>query len=202
ENLRIEVTGDHLACVIYTSGSMGMLKGVEITHAALANYVGQAAGIFGLSPADRVLQFASVSSDISVEEIFPCLMRGATLILRTNSMPDSAAGFLEKCRDWGISVLDLPTAYWHELTAALFSEHLAVPARIDRKSTRLNSSHLLISYAVFCLKKKKRRNSDMSEDIVMVVDDLYDFFALLLLLVGLIVFIAPFLPSVLVSSLC
>src|SRR2546426_9317107 len=28
---------------------------------------------------------------------------------------------------------------------------------IDRKSTRLNSSHLVISYAVFCLKKKKKR---------------------------------------------
>src|SRR5256885_17239477 len=28
-------------------------------------------------------------------------------------------------------------------------------ARLDRKSTRLNSSHLVISYAVFCLKKKK-----------------------------------------------
>src|SRR5256885_8776456 len=28
----------------------------------------------------------------------------------------------------------------------------------DRKSTRLNSSHLVISYAVFCLKKKKRNN--------------------------------------------
>src|SRR2546426_9399971 len=28
---------------------------------------------------------------------------------------------------------------------------------VDRKSTRLNSSHLVISYAVFCLKKKKRR---------------------------------------------
>src|SRR2546427_9513629 len=31
-------------------------------------------------------------------------------------------------------------------------------ARIDRKSTRLNSSHSQISYAVFCLKKKNRRN--------------------------------------------
>src|SRR2546426_7286977 len=29
------------------------------------------------------------------------------------------------------------------------------PHRLDRKSTRLNSSHLVISYAVFCLKKKK-----------------------------------------------
>src|SRR5438477_3229033 len=38
----------------------------------------------------------------------------------------------------------------------------ASPARgiADRKSTRLNSSHMSISYAVFCLKKKKRRNTD------------------------------------------
>src|SRR5256885_2620620 len=34
----------------------------------------------------------------------------------------------------------------------------------DRKSTRLNSSHLVISYAVFCLKKKKKSNTiDMFE---------------------------------------
>src|SRR5256885_5015273 len=33
-------------------------------------------------------------------------------------------------------------------------------APIDRKSTRLNSSHLVISYAVFCLKKKKKYNRD------------------------------------------
>src|SRR2546426_856292 len=39
--------------------------------------------------------------------------------------------------------------------------HLRHPARAargpDRKSTRLNSSHLVISYAVFCLKKKKKK---------------------------------------------
>src|SRR2546426_8625190 len=34
-----------------------------------------------------------------------------------------------------------------------------IAARRDRKSTRLNSSHLVISYAVFCLKKKKNSNS-------------------------------------------
>src|SRR2546426_4928071 len=34
-------------------------------------------------------------------------------------------------------------------------EHRDHPRRRDRKSTRLNSSHLVISYAVFCLKKKK-----------------------------------------------
>src|SRR2546426_6686249 len=35
---------------------------------------------------------------------------------------------------------------------------LAQYLRIDRKSTRLNSSHLVISYAVFCLKKKKKHD--------------------------------------------
>src|SRR2546426_10693973 len=35
-------------------------------------------------------------------------------------------------------------------------------ARADRKSTRLNSSHLVISYAVFCLKKKKKKQQDIS----------------------------------------
>src|SRR5437868_10622311 len=33
------------------------------------------------------------------------------------------------------------------------------PHAEDRKSTRLNSSHVSISYAVFCLKKKKKRNN-------------------------------------------
>src|SRR5256885_10424382 len=35
-------------------------------------------------------------------------------------------------------------------------EQRAEPLAVDRKSTRLNSSHLVISYAVFCLKKKKK----------------------------------------------
>src|SRR5256885_5165802 len=37
--------------------------------------------------------------------------------------------------------------------------HLENDPRVDRKSTRLNSSHLVISYAVFCLKKKKKNHS-------------------------------------------
>src|SRR5207244_13271801 len=53
-----------------------------------------------------------------------------------------------------------PTATWlrHELRGMIEDE--LAPAR-DRKSTRLNSSHQIISYAVFCLKKKtKNRKSN------------------------------------------
>src|ERR1035438_10741334 len=42
--------------------------------------------------------------------------------------------------------------------SVLFTFLFAVAGGIDRKSTRLNSSHLGISYAVFCLKKKKKIN--------------------------------------------
>src|SRR6266571_7869719 len=37
----------------------------------------------------------------------------------------------------------------------------AAPQVRDRKSTRLNSSHMSISYAVFCLKKKKKKNKNL-----------------------------------------
>src|SRR5207245_11737806 len=42
----------------------------------------------------------------------------------------------------------------------------ATPAWRDRKSTRLNSSHGSISYAVFCLKKKKKKTKETNQDIV------------------------------------
>src|SRR5438132_7079426 len=44
----------------------------------------------------------------------------------------------------------------HERARARGSAGVAGPFRRDRKSTRLNSSHTVISYAVFCLKKKKK----------------------------------------------
>src|SRR3989442_6993160 len=40
------------------------------------------------------------------------------------------------------------------------------PKLLDRKSTRLNSSHVRISYAVFCLKKKKQRRSRVRRSVL------------------------------------
>src|SRR5437588_2061626 len=42
---------------------------------------------------------------------------------------------------------------------------LGIPVRRDRKSTRLNSSHTVISYAVFCLKKKKKTKKTQYQSI-------------------------------------
>src|SRR2546430_13374235 len=52
---------------------------------------------------------------------------------------------------------DIPVTRASRLLDALVTGMSASIASIDRKSTRLNSSHSQISYAVFCLKKKKRK---------------------------------------------
>src|SRR5690349_24260623 len=46
----------------------------------------------------------------------------------------------------------------------------AIHSSADRKSTRLNSSHVEISYAVFCLKKKKKKSYSHAQHIVPVVN--------------------------------
>jgi amino acid adenylation domain-containing protein len=130
ENPVADIAAENVAYVIYTSGSTGQPKGVQIQHASVVNYVELASDEYELRPADRVLQFASISFDASAEEIYPCLARGAALVLRTDAMLSSATEFLQKCEDWKITVLDLPTAYWHELTARFDSEVQTLPASL------------------------------------------------------------------------
>ena len=105
---------DSVAYVIYTSGSTGKPKGVLITHRALAARVDWMRDFYRITPQDRVLQFAAVTFDTHVEEVFPTLACGATLVLPGDDgafLPD----FLATGQAAGLTVLDLPTAYWHEL---------------------------------------------------------------------------------------
>lgn len=120
-------TAKSLAYVIYTSGSTGTPKGVMITHRSLVNFTINARIDYALSVSDRVLQFASLSFDTSAEEMFPCLTSGATLVLRTEEMLNSVSEFLQTCDDWAITVLDLPTAYWHEIAAEFERVKLPLP---------------------------------------------------------------------------
>ncbi|MEW5929325.1 MAG: amino acid adenylation domain-containing protein [Gemmatimonadota bacterium] len=118
----VPVFAESAAYVVYTSGSTGRPRGVVVPHGALAGFTAAAREAYGVGPADRVLQFASLAFDASAEEIWPALLSGARLVLRTEEMLDSARLFLDACRGAGITVLDLPTAYWHELVAELADE--------------------------------------------------------------------------------
>jgi amino acid adenylation domain-containing protein len=129
-NPTLNVGPSNLAYVIYTSGSTGNPKGVMIEHRSLVNFTVTAAAAYEIRPEDRVLQFASLSFDLSVEEIYPALTHGATIVLRTDDMISSARDFMHYCKQWRVTILDLPTAYWHELTDALNDVDLRVPEAV------------------------------------------------------------------------
>jgi pristinamycin I synthase 3 and 4 len=71
----------HPAYVIYTSGSTGKPKGVVVTHSGLPSVAQTRIERLGLTPAARVLQFSSLSFDVSVVEIIMAFTTGAALVL-------------------------------------------------------------------------------------------------------------------------
>jgi amino acid adenylation domain-containing protein len=123
-------SSENLAYVIYTSGSTGKPKGVMIKHQSLVNYTQRVIVEYELKNCDHILQFASISFDVAAEEIYPTLSCGATLMLRTDEILNSVQMFVQKCRDWNLTVLSLPTAYWHQLTFELASANLRLPDTI------------------------------------------------------------------------
>lgn len=121
-------SAENLAYVLYTSGSTGAPKGVEIPQRALLNHNLVISQVYQLCPEDRVLQFASLSFDVALEEIFPSWLCGGTVVLRTQDAISSSREFLKFVAREEISVLNLPTAYWHELVSELSAE--AWPASV------------------------------------------------------------------------
>jgi len=88
---QIDRSPEDLAYIIYTSGSSGEPKGVELTHGNLGNLIDWHRRNFGLTPADRVSHCAGLSFDAAVWEVWATLSAGATLVLpdeevRTSSM--------------------------------------------------------------------------------------------------------------------
>ncbi len=115
------------AYLIYTSGSTGIPKGVPIHHAALLTYCVAAIATYALRTTDRMLQFSALSFDAHVEEIFPTLLSGGTLVLRDETMLESLNAFSLGCGSRAISVASLPTGFWNEWTRAIESGNAAVP---------------------------------------------------------------------------
>ncbi|MEH2261609.1 amino acid adenylation domain-containing protein [Nostoc sp.] len=114
ENAIALVQATNLAYVIYTSGSTGRPKGVTIAHGAIANHCCIIEQVYGLEKSDRILQFASINFDASLEQIFPTLIVGATLVLRGSDVW-TPTNFQKIISDFGLTVVNLPTAYWQQL---------------------------------------------------------------------------------------
>jgi len=115
---------------MYTSGSTGRPKGVAISQAALAHYCHADARVYKLSNKDRTLQFATLSFDISIEEIFPPLTTGGTVVLRPAMRSDAQIELSDIVERFNITALHLATGYWHEWVDLMAGVGAFVPASL------------------------------------------------------------------------
>ncbi|WP_224402695.1 polyketide synthase [Pseudonocardia sp. ICBG1034] len=99
-----------LAYVLFTSGSTGEPKGVEIGHAALGNFLTGIAGVLGSAPGDRVLAHTTTAFDISLLELFLPLATGGCVVLASRSEaadPAALAGLLA-----GVDIAQATPSLW------------------------------------------------------------------------------------------
>lgn len=113
---------DDIAYVIYTSGSTGKPKGVLLEHRGVVNFIDSARELFELTPADRVLGFASSTFDVSVFETFSALLTGARLYLATGEERLSVERLQALMEQARITVIDLPPTVMPLLAPEQFTD--------------------------------------------------------------------------------
>ncbi len=101
ETQPMSTVSTELAYVLFTSGSTGEPKGVEMTHDAAMNTVEFLSSHFDLGPADRCLALSALECDMSVLDIFATLRAGATIVMVDEAQrrdPDSWARLIDAHR--------------------------------------------------------------------------------------------------------
>ncbi|MDD0977468.1 non-ribosomal peptide synthetase, partial [Pseudomonas fontis] len=121
DDLPNRAQADNLAYVMFTSGSTGRPKGVGISQLSLTRHAFVTLDFFDLKADDRALQFSTFNFDGFVEQLYPALICGASVVLRGSEIWDSET-FYRELIDKRISVVDLTTAYWNML-AKDFAAH-------------------------------------------------------------------------------
>jgi amino acid adenylation domain-containing protein len=119
--------GDNLAYAIYTSGSTGQPNGVLITQDSLTKFCLVYSERLGLRGSDRILQFASPCFDVAIEEIFPTLLCGATVVFNGDAHSPAPTDLVRVIEELRITGIELPTAYWHEWVRVLSARATRLP---------------------------------------------------------------------------
>ncbi len=125
------VSGSQLAYVIYTSGSTGKPKGVMVSHQALVNRSVALGKRYSLGPGQRVLRFVSLSLDASAEEIFPTLIRGATVVWQKSSNRMEPLKLIKFSEQQSVTVMHLPTVYWAQLVEECSQAGRKLPESVE-----------------------------------------------------------------------
>lgn len=111
ENPVCPVTAEHLAYVMYTSGSTGIPKGASITHRSVVRLVKET-NYAGLTAAEVFLQYAPISFDAATLELWGSLLNGGVLVVPPpHNLSLSELG--EMVREHGVTILWLTAGLFH-----------------------------------------------------------------------------------------
>ena len=128
ENAPIPANGNSLAYVLYTSGSSGRPKGVEVEQHSLVNLFLALQHEPGISIQDRFLAITTIAFDIAAMEIFLPLIAGATLVLANDIEAKDGRLILEKISQDNISIIFATPASWQMVLEAGWDKPLPIKA--------------------------------------------------------------------------
>jgi amino acid adenylation domain-containing protein len=125
-----QVSPDNLIYIVYTSGSTGQPKGIAMIHRPLLNIINYQIQRSGLEARPRTLQFASLSFDVSIQEMFSTWLVGATLLLIDEEARRDARQLWRLVKEQGIERLFLPFVALQQLAQVAMAEPQDVPASL------------------------------------------------------------------------
>ncbi len=153
DNPQNDIAGENLFYVIYTSGSTGQPKGVAMTERALANLLSWQLEYAGPFAAARTLQFASLSFDVSFQEIFSTWCSGGTLFLISAEMRRDALSLLRFLVKQKVQRIFLPFVFLQHLAEAV-QQGATLPTDLNEIITAGEQLEVTPQIAEFCERLK------------------------------------------------
>jgi amino acid adenylation domain-containing protein len=116
---------DSLVYITYTSGTTGRPKGILMTQRPLLNLLGWMLRTTHLPPQARTLQFASLSFDVSFQDIFSTWFSGGTVVLITEAERQDLSGLASLLDRYGVHRIFLPAVALQQLAEGFCSGNFA-----------------------------------------------------------------------------
>ena len=104
--------GSCLAYVMFTSGSSGAPKGVEVEHRSLVSFLGACRDLIEFTDSDCFLAATTIGFDVSVAEIFIPLISGGTVLLRSREILLDPKRLAADITEFGVTVFQAVSTIW------------------------------------------------------------------------------------------